>query len=360
MRISFALFFVLILNSLTLRAEPPVNPGLSSDSISPSYIESYDTTLGVYGYGILKYNNFSFQDKDEKNIQYKPNENLNLGLGFNYRWLGLGIAFNSGVVNNDDHIYGNTRSMDLQLDLYPKGWMINTYVQFYKGFYWNNPTDYFPEWDTRDSLLIRGDIRTRTFGTSAVYAFNQTRFSYKAPFVFTEIQRKSAGSLLAGFSFSTYHIRGDSSLIPHMLIDDHPDAYGINRINASLIGALGGYSYTYVFYENFFANLTLLLGLNYQKANAHNPDLAYKMVTNSLAFNGIARFAIGYNQPRYYLGFTGYLQSFTVRNLNSTDLLYGLGKFRFVLGFRLKAMQLNKKLDHAIDYINDKNPMYKQ
>lgn len=331
------------------------------DSITANYIEKYDTLIGLYIYGIRKYNSFQFIDaKKNKEIQYKPNDNLNFGFGFNYKWLGLGVALNLGLINNDDHIFGNTQSLDLQLDMFPKGWLINSYIQWYKGYYWSNPTAFFSDWNTADSLQIRQDIRTFTLGASGVYAFNYGRFSYKAPFVNTEFQTKSAGSLLAGGSFSTYRIRGDESLIPENIHDQYPATKILGGVNSTNLGVLTGYSYTLVFYENFYANLSLLVGLNYQNVTTRNLNYEKISINNTISSNGTARFAIGYNQPKYYLGFTGILSNYNVRNVEEVNFAYDQGKFRFFLGFRFNTARWNKKLDKVVDFMDQKNPLSKK
>jgi len=355
------LFFLLTAFTGTLKAEIPIPYFNPPNSVTSTFIERYDTLVGVYLYGIRKYNQFSFFDKElNKEIRYSPNEHLNLGVGFNYRWLGIGLAFNSGSVNNDDHIYGNTKSIDLQVDMYPKGWMISTYLQWYKSFYWSNPGVYIPDWSTGDSLQIRPDLRTFAFGTSAVYALNHTRFSYKAPFLNTEFQKQSAGSFLLGGSFSIYQVRGNYSLIPELLQDLYaPEITYIAGVNATLLGAVAGYSYTHVFYQNFYANLTLLAGLNFQHISTRNLDYNILESDNSIAANGIARVALGFNQPKYYLGFTGYFNNYNTHSGKDVKFLYGMGKFRFFLGFRFNTLHWKKKLDGVIDYIDDQNPLNK-
>jgi hypothetical protein len=80
---------------------------LKTDSIdkdtTKTYFVSYQDKHGLYGYGINKYNTFSFVDLEtNRELQYSPNGQFNLGLGFTYKWLGLGVAFSPGFINNDD------------------------------------------------------------------------------------------------------------------------------------------------------------------------------------------------------------------------------------------------------------------
>lgn len=298
---------------------------------------SYSDKLGVYLYGISKYSNFHFKEAGQRNdsvLRYSPNGNFNLGAGFSYKWLGIGAAFNIGFVNNDDALKGETSSLDLQVDLYSKRYFFNGNFQYYSGYYWQNPEDFYPEWDGEDSLVVRPDISTVTLGVNGVYVFNHERFSFKAAYQYNERQIKSAGSMLLGIRFSIYGVDADSSFVPSHLHEYFPKSTEIGGLSSLSLGASFGYTHTFVLGKYVFINGLLMTGLNTQAIATHDINDEELESVSKISTNFTFRMAIGVNKPKVYYGmnFTG--DSFLIRNPNATELSYSYGKFRIYYGRR--------------------------
>lgn len=301
-------------------------------------IESYSDKLGIYVYGIQKFSNFELkgEGQDEK-LQYGPNENLNLGLGFNYKWMGLGAAFNLGFVNSDNDLYGETSSLDLQMDIYSRKLLLSGNFQYYQGYYWRNPDDYFEDWSIEDSAVVRPDIVTATFGFSGTYVFNHERFSFKAAFQNTERQIKSAGSWLLGMRFSGYAINADSSLVPNELHDLYPEAVELAGLGTVNFGFAGGYTYSLVFAKYFYLNAALMVGFNLQAVSAYNLQGETLGSDGKVSSNALFRMALGCNKPTHFYGISVNADSFLVRDPNETEFSYNYGKVRFYYGRRFNA-----------------------
>ncbi|PLX00893.1 MAG: hypothetical protein C0594_15065, partial [Marinilabiliales bacterium] len=100
-------------------------------SIDTSYIENYKKLFAVKNYGINKKHQFSIVDSDSsKMLNYNPNENMNFGFGIAYKWLGLNIAFKLPI-QNDDSIYGKTKKIDFQTNIYTRRFVVDLNVQRY-------------------------------------------------------------------------------------------------------------------------------------------------------------------------------------------------------------------------------------
>ncbi len=313
------------------------------DSISLTYKMSYSHLLGVYAYGINKSSSFEFSDPSKDNvIRYQPNTNFNLGLGFNYKWMGIGGALNFGFINNDDDKYGETKSLDLQADLFPKGWLINANFQYYQGYYWSNPDD-FEDQFTIDPNLIRSDITTLSLGITGVYAINRRKFSYKAPFAYTEKQKKSAGSILVGGTMAAYGIfsSDSTSLLPETINADYPGTRKITTLSSGLIGLIGGYSYTVVIHKNWYINGTLLLGINHQNVETRTIDDEIDHISKSSASASL-RASLGYDNQKSYFGMSLYSTSFLLNTNTEMDFFYDFSRFRIVYGRRFNISKLGK------------------
>lgn len=87
----------------------------------------------------------------------------------------------------------------------------------------------------------KGDMKIKMLNVAGYYAFNNKRFSFPAAFNQTYIQKKSAGSLLAGFSFQGAEIKARG---------EFKELLGGSWVNHMRYYGLGvGYGYNFVFNE---------------------------------------------------------------------------------------------------------------
>ena len=102
------------------------------------------------------------------------------------------------------------------------------------------------------SHLQSGDISLKVVNLAAYYSFNHRRFSYPAAFTQSYIQRRSAGSWLAGISY-----QGGSIKTTDELIQRNPDA-PVTRIYIGHIGIGGGYGYNWVLGHRWLIHFSML------------------------------------------------------------------------------------------------------
>jgi hypothetical protein len=329
-------FFYLLLTLVVMAGEGIVFAQEKADTVKiKGNIESYSNRLSIYTYGISKFNNFELSAANEDHsLRYNTNEKMNLGLGFNYKWLGLGISYNPNFLNTDQDLYGTTKSLDMQVDIFSKKILYTASLLSYQGYYWQNPDDFFHNWNTSDSVQIRPDIHTITIGFTGIYAFNHDKFSFRAAFQNTERQTKSAGSWLVAGKISVYTISADSSLVPTVLQELYPNVKELGGLSAVNLGGAGGYSYSYVLGEYFYFNAALLLGLNIQTISTL--DLSGVNIGNisKISTNTHFRLAIGCNKPKVFYGFAATIDSYSIRNAKDSQFVYNYGKIRFFYGRR--------------------------
>ena len=308
----------------------------------------YDTTkiidlthkLNIYTGFIGKFHSIELDNPDiNKKIKYEPNGNTSIMVGFNYKWLGLGFNFSPGFLNKDDEIYGQSKRFDTQLNVYAKTFGIDAYLQYYKGFYLKNPDD-FISW-TNENFPLQPGLESLSFGLSAYYFFNNKKFSYKAAFNRTQVQKKSAGSLILGTHVNANVVNSAGGFIPSELPDSLTDYYNLDAYVTSSIGISCGYTYTLVFLKNFFINASLVPGLGYRSATFQNLDNNTKVngdITGSLN----ARIALGYEGKHLYTGltFVSFADSF---NYESISISSSTGNIRFFIGKRFNASKLFHK-----------------
>lgn len=305
-----------------------------TDSLK-NYI-SYNDKLGVFLYGITKFSNFDIKGTELKqNIEYSPNNNFNLGAGFHYKWMSLAVAINFGFINNTEYnLYGNTKSFDMQFESFLRSSLLSGNFQVYRGYYWKNPDDFFNNWSTQDSLIIRPEMSTVNLAFNAIHIFNNEKFSLRAAYIGTDRQLVSCGTWLLGGKASIYSVAEDSSLVPDILMQYYPNASIIAQLTTINIGGALGYSHTFIFKEFFFTNITFMLGVNGQIVSVNSSSGENIGVDSKFGSNAYMRFALGYNNEKKYYGLSVNVESYAIKNPNKTQLSYNYGKLRIYYGRR--------------------------
>ena len=149
--------------------------------------------------------------------------------------------------------------------------------------------------------LEEGDTKMKMANLAAFYIFNHRRFSYPAAFSQSYIQRRSAGSWLAGISY-----QGGSIETTDEFKERTPNAPDVD-IHIGLLGLGGGYAYNWVLGKKWLIHFTVLPTIviynhNYMIVNDVRRN-AQHFRLGMMIFN--ERAAVIYNfSPRYFAGAT--------------------------------------------------------
>jgi len=154
--------------------------------------------------------------------------------------------------------------------------------------------------DGRLSTLESGDLTMKVVNLAGYYTFNHRRFSYPAAFTQSYIQRRSAGSWLAGFSYQGGTIETTDEL----------KARNQNASEVSLeighIGIGGGYGYNWVLGKRWLLHFSMLptfVVYNRNKMTINGEVKEAQRMRFNMIFN--ERAAVVYQfSPRYFAGAT--------------------------------------------------------
>jgi len=145
-----------------------------------------------------------------------------------------------------------------------------------------------------------GDLTLKVVNLAGYYAFNHRRFSFPAAFNQSYIQRRSAGSWLAGISYQGGLIETTDELKARK-----PDAPDIS-IDVGHVGIGGGYGYNLVLGKKWLFHLSMLptvVVYNRNKFTVNGERKEAKRMRFNMIFN--ERAAIVYNfSPRYFASAT--------------------------------------------------------
>jgi len=211
-----------------------------------------------------------------------------------------------------------------------------------------------------DKLLLDDPIRIRSLFLDGYYMFNGKHFSYAAAYDQSLIQRKSAGSLMAGLMYYHTSISYDDNRNWPLVVAMAD--IGKIRLTQANIGV--GYAYNWVPAKGWLVNAMLMPMLtfynkveftlyepvddegwslysdkyrNYEgefySDSFHLEERNVEKMSNRVTWNFDARLALVYNWERFYLRAYGHFNRFRYSNDNETGRMTDW-KVYASLGFR--------------------------
>lgn len=320
---------LLVASCPSVLAQQPMQVAIAQRT-DTNYIKTYDSLITTRFFFSRKYTSILLQGPGKlANLKYRPNSTLNMGVGATYRWFTLNLAYGFPFLN-PERGRGKTKYLDLQSHIYTRNWTIDFFGQFYKGYYLNpkglghaDPGSYY----------LRSDLGISLFGLAVYKLRNGKKFSYRAAFLQSEWQKKSAGTLLYGGEIYAGSVSGDSALVPNTLSVDYPQR-DIWRVRFLEFGPGAGYAYTLVVKKHFFitgaATLNMDFGISREFKNEQHSDKL------TISPNFIYRAVAGYNSNDWNLNFSLVGNTILVRGASSkNDYRFSTGNYRFTLAKRI-------------------------
>jgi hypothetical protein len=262
-----------------------------------------------------------------------------MGFGVNYKWLGFSLDFKI-IDQNNTVKYGETEYFDFQSRFHLRKGIIEFAIQDYQGFYLENTAAMVSDWTMDDTYIIRPDMRVFSSGINYTHVFNPERFSYISSFSQTEVQKKSAGSIIMGGAVNYHLTRADSSLIPPNLIyEDAFEGVSFSEMKGFTTNARFGYAHTFVALQRFFLSLSMDAGLSYGFSSYLNQENAKQQGNFNINSNFSFKFAAGYNHHHWFAGITAiryYHLNSASGQQNRIRLEYGYVNFVVVRRLMLK------------------------
>ena len=241
----------------------------------------------------------SNSNNGEQSISFSPNANFKLGVYFGWRWIFLGYSFDVKDIFGGHK--NKAKKTEMALHLYSSKFGVDLYwrktgsdfkIRSYNGFQLNTPTK---------NMDFNG-FQSKIKGLNAYWIFNYKRFSYPAAYSQSTNQRKSAGSLMAGFSYSQHNISFDYDKLPTEMRDQLHNALLFKKVKYSDYSLCLGYGYNWVFAKNWVSNLSLLPAIAYKKSKINDTPQPHTHWIKDINFDLITRASIVYNNSKYFAG----------------------------------------------------------
>jgi hypothetical protein len=308
-----------------------------------SYIKTYPNFLSVGAHVLSpsislnvnsRANNAKGYDASSK---FKTNIGDIVGFSASYRFVSAGFAFvlKSGMQTHDEYVRSHYRTATIK-------YASNAYVLQYKYIRVTGFTEVNHAM-LNHRFAPRLDIVSKEFQFEGLYNFDWKKYSYIAPFSFSQRQIKSR----IGFLFKTgiyyQQVAGDSAIIGRQ-IQPYYDAFDhVNVIRSLSIKLAPGVGGTYVFLKNYYLSLVAFPSYDfYFYKYLNHPDDKVKG-KQTFIFVLDSKASLGYQSKRLYAGLRYELErrSAMLRGITSSTM------YRYVgveLGYRFNTPRVVKKV----------------
>lgn len=283
-----------------------------------------------------------------QSILFSPDQPVKVGPYFGWRWIFLGTTFDLKNLS----LFGNSTKREVDFSIYSS--QIGADL-----FYRRTGSDY----KLRD-VRIGGDgggsgeqyegvpfdgITVGITGANAYYIFNHRHFSYPAAFSPGTCQKISCGSWMAGAGYTKNTLDLDFNKLETLLQERADDGTEVkldsgmmfNRVEYNDFNLSVGYAYTWVVARHLIFCASAQAAVAYKTSYGRTLDETKGFSFGKVNLDGIGRFALVYNNTRWYAGMSAVMRTnnyhtsrFTASNIYGTFNAY-VG-YNFVLRKRFR------------------------
>jgi hypothetical protein len=305
------------------------------------YVPDYDTSYirdfrHRFNFSIVaegKQNTINALSSSNKIINYQTNLALpNYGFMFSYRWLNAQLTLPMPGISYTRPDRGETRSYAVGLGFTSRKWYFRNFLEYFKGYYMSNPWIVYPDFiQGVDKLPVYPNMESITYYLTGYYGLNGKKYSHRALLWQSEMQKKSAGSFLLGFTGAYKNIKSPQA----MFISEELQA-GVNEVEYYVAGFNMGYTYTFAIAGHFNASAMLVPGMTYIFGAYQSDQSIISISENSFGLSGEGRVQVFYEKNNFFTGlsYTGYV--FTNLITDETKVGSTHNYLRLNVGYRFK------------------------
>ena len=303
------------------------------DNTDEDYIEPPHYEFAVELRGVRDYENFSLASNDQS-MMFAPDQPVKVGPYFGWRWIFLGTTFALKNIS----LSGNDSKREIEFSLYSSPIGVDLYYRRTGSDYKlrNVRTGNSLDGSRYEDIPFDG-ITVGITGANAYYIFNRRHFSYPAAFSPGSCQKISCGSWTAGAGYTKNTLDLDFNKLEALLKSRADDANEMkldsgmmfNRIEYNDFNVSVGYAHTWVLLKNLIFCASGQAALAYKTSYGKTVDEADGFSFGKVNLDGIGRFALVYNDTRWYAGASAVLRTnnyhtsrFTASNIYGTFSAY--------------------------------------
>ncbi|SFG11189.1 DUF4421 domain-containing protein [Prevotella sp. KH2C16] len=307
--------------------------------VDTNYVEPQKYNFEVMLQNTNTYEAYTISTSNGQHIRFAPDVSIKAGPYVGWRWIFLGYTIDL------THLNGGSNKQDFNMSLYSSQIGLDLFYRKTGNDYKIREMNLGEGVDTSPLKNVSFDgIEASIKGFNAYYIFNHRKFSYPAAYSQSTIQRRSAGSFLAGFGYTTHSLKVDwqklgqiiedrlGSTLATQVIDDN---LVHERIHYADVSLSAGYAYNWVFAHNWLFDMSLSLALAYKHSTGDMERSRFKFRDFSFAnFNldGVLRTGLVWNNSKWYAGANAIFHSYNYHKSQFSTNTY-FGNINIYVGF---------------------------
>jgi len=285
------------------------------NNIDTLYIEPQRYNYTVMLQNTNTYEVYTLYGEEGQKISFAPDPSYRLGPYVGWRWVFLGYTIDLKHINASS---SHTNKKEFDLSLYSSMLGVDLFWRQTGNDYHIQSMDLGDQINTDAMHKVDFDgFKASIKGLNLYYIFNHRRFSYPAAYSQSTIQRKSAGSWMAGLGYTDHQLEVDWDKLSNVVderLNKQAAQDGKARIDSSLmfstikysdISATVGYGYNWVFAKNWLFNASLSLGVayNHSRSDTEKAKFDFKNFNfKKINLDGVGRFGVVWNNMKWYVG----------------------------------------------------------
>lgn len=309
--------------------------------VDTHYIEPQAYNFTVMLQNTNTYEIYHLRSKQGQEVVFTPRPTYRIGPYVGWRWIFLGYTFELS------HIGGES-GHDFDLSLYSNQIGLDLFYRTSGDNYRISRFDLGDDFNTRAMKKVPFDgFDASQKGFNIYYIFNHRKFSYPAAYSQSTIQRRSAGSPMAGFGFSQHSLKIDWEKF-RGIAEERLSKEAAEQIDSTLTQSnltysdwslSGGYAYNWVFARNWVFDISTQVAIGYKKTTSLTRNMEKSIPFKDFSFknfnfDSVNRLAVVWNNMRWYCGMNAIFHLYNYsKSQFSTNTMFGSVNFYFGYNF---------------------------
>jgi Domain of unknown function (DUF4421) len=318
-------------------------------TVDSTYITRLDTLLHLQSWISNSHLEYKIVYNKDFKLLLAPNEINNLSFGFSYRYLDLGLSISPQFLNagQDQEQKGKSKQFSFGTGFSIHRFKLNVDLSSVKGFYLKNSNEFLRAAVLPDTpYVVFPDLRVGYFSVMVRYNTNQ-KFSTAALAGGTQIQRRSAWTVLPTLQFATYNFHDD--LKNTGVQNENTYSTDLNLILPMAV--------TLVISPKFSTSLGAgpSLGVDFFKSVSLDDSNKVVLTKGTKFTSGYSlQTSVNYHTDRFFAGFESRVRGYGHKIEDISRLIKQYSYFQVFIGWRLRAPGFAKK---SLDRVNEISPI---
>ena len=308
------LLLLFVLSATQIRAEKADSVmTVDLERMEEDYIEPNHFEFSAMLQATRTFENFVLSSNGQS-IELAPDGLTKVGPYFGWRWLFLGYTFDIKNLGFN----GSNGRKEFDLSFYSSKFGVDLYYRRSGSDYKIRDVKlgYGIDGDLFEGMTFAG-VKVGITGISAYYIFNNEHFSYPAAFSQSTCQKISCGSWMVGAGYTHNTLDLDYSALQDAINDRMPKGQEVKLDSGMMFNSIkyndymlsAGYAYNWVFAKNWLFCASGQLAIAYKSSYGNTADEKKGFDFGKVNPDLVGRFALGYNNVRWYAGASAILRT---------------------------------------------------